>query len=288
MCGARPGLACRSVRSCRRWPRTCPSDLRPTGSGRFRRRSRCPCHGARRPLRRSGNGGLGARRRRLPGRRSGGGWCCWCLLGGASRRLRGGGGRRRTWCGGWCWCCGCRCRRDLLGGASRRLRCCGGGRRRARCRGGWSGTRRSLGCHLGRRTASDQAASGEAPGRRRSARRGSRFGRDRRGSGGRLFAVRSALLSGRLLRRRFLRRPRGLARWLGCRLLGLHWPTKSLAVRLAAGAVSLRVLDRGRVALHSHPERQAEVERLFVRQAELMCELVDTDLLRQRRLQPFQ
>jgi hypothetical protein len=41
------------------------------------------------------------------------------------------------------------------------------------------------------------------------------------------------------------------------------------------------------MALHAHPEGQAEVERLFVGQAELVSELVDPDLLRQRLLLPF-
>jgi hypothetical protein len=35
------------------------------------------------------------------------------------------------------------------------------------------------------------------------------------------------------------------------------------------------------MALHAHPEGQAEVESLLVGQPELMSELVDTDLLRQ-------
>jgi hypothetical protein len=87
----------------------------------------------------------------------------------------------------------------------------------------------------------------------------------------------------RLLRRCLLRR--GLLG--GCGLFGLDRPAETLTVGLAAGAVGLRVLDGGRVALHTHPEGQAEVERLLVRQAELMGKLVDPDLLRQRSLQPF-
>jgi hypothetical protein len=41
------------------------------------------------------------------------------------------------------------------------------------------------------------------------------------------------------------------------------------------------------MALDPHPEGQAQVKRLFIGQTELVCELVDADLLRQRLLLPF-
>ena len=143
---------------------------------------------------------------------------------------------------------------------------------------------------LGGRAAGDQSGpgaldrrGGRGPGRRgrglvadrrdriRAARRG-RVGR-RRGLGRDLLR-RGLLGGGGLLGRR-------------CRLLGLHGAAEALTVGLAAGAVGLRVLDGRRVALDAHPEGQAEVERLFVGQAELVGELVDPDLLRQRLLLPF-
>ena len=73
----------------------------------------------------------------------------------------------------------------------------------------------------------------------------------------------------------------------GGRLLGLHRAAEALPVSLPAGAVGLGVLDGRRMALDAHPEGQAEVECLFVGQSELMSELVDADLLRQRLLLPF-
>src|ERR1700730_16940281 len=41
------------------------------------------------------------------------------------------------------------------------------------------------------------------------------------------------------------------------------------------------------MALDAHSQGEAEVKGLFVGQAELVCELVDADLLRQRLLLPF-
>ena len=72
-----------------------------------------------------------------------------------------------------------------------------------------------------------------------------------------------------------------------CRLLGLHRAAEALPIGLPTGAVGLGVLDGRRVALDPHPEGQAQVERFFVGQAELVSELVDADLLRQRLLLPF-
>ncbi len=71
------------------------------------------------------------------------------------------------------------------------------------------------------------------------------------------------------------------------RLLWLHRATQTLTVCLPTGAVCLGVLDGRRVALYAHPQGQAEVERLLVGQTELVSELVDPDLLRQRLLLPF-
>ncbi len=58
---------------------------------------------------------------------------------------------------------------------------------------------------------------------------------------------------------------------------GLDVAAESLSVGLAPDAVGLRVLDARRVALDTDPERDAEVERLLVGEAELACELVDPD-----------
>ena len=71
------------------------------------------------------------------------------------------------------------------------------------------------------------------------------------------------------------------------RLLWLHRATQTLTVCLPTGAVCLGVLDGRRMALYTHPQGQAEVERLLVGQTELVSELVDPDLLRQRLLLPF-
>ncbi len=67
----------------------------------------------------------------------------------------------------------------------------------------------------------------------------------------------------------------------------MHRTTKTLTIGLSAGAVRLGVLDGRRVALDTHPQREAEVKSLFVGQAELMGQLVDADLLRQRLLLSF-
>ncbi len=58
-----------------------------------------------------------------------------------------------------------------------------------------------------------------------------------------------------------------------------HLATKSLGIGLAADAVGLRVLDRGRMALDPDAEGDAEIQRLFVGEPELTSELVDPDLL---------
>ena len=52
---------------------------------------------------------------------------------------------------------------------------------------------------------------------------------------------------------------------------------EAFTVGLAADAISLRVLDAGRMALDTDPERDAEVERLLIGEPELACELVDPD-----------
>jgi hypothetical protein len=70
-------------------------------------------------------------------------------------------------------------------------------------------------------------------------------------------------------------------------LFGLGGTNEALALGLPAYAVSLSVFDRGGVALYANAEFDAEVQCLFVRQAELACELVDADLLRQRSSNPF-
>ena len=182
-------------------------------------------------------------------------------------------------------------------------RCRGGAGRRGRCRrAGAVGAGRAAGAGaagrgrrrrlLGRRPAGDQPGPGALERRRRrragAARRHARrrqaaatgrpTGRDRAVSvGGRAAA---AALAARLL---------GGGGLLGRRrrLLGLDRTAQALTVGLPAGAVGLGVLDGRRVALHAHPEGQAEVERLLVGQSELVSELVDPDLLRQRLLLPF-
>ncbi len=58
---------------------------------------------------------------------------------------------------------------------------------------------------------------------------------------------------------------------------GLNVAAEAFTVGLAANAISLGVLDAGRVALDTDPERDAEVERLLVGEPELACKLVDPD-----------
>jgi hypothetical protein len=65
------------------------------------------------------------------------------------------------------------------------------------------------------------------------------------------------------------------------RLLGLHGATQSFTVGLAPGAVSLRVLDRRRVALHTDSEVDANVQGFLVGQPQLTGKLVDADFLGQ-------
>jgi hypothetical protein len=215
---------------------------------------------------------------------------------------RGSGGRRR--CRG---CrCGCRCYRNWpLGRRSRR----GTGRRSRRCRG-WSLGRRygrgdrsgwpwrhggGRGRLLGRRPTGDQSRTGALD--RRGRHRGRRahaagcLGLDRSDlrPGDRLQVGARRLgigwFGGHLLCCSLLRGRSLLGR---CdRLFGLHRTAKAFSIGLPAGAVGLGVLDGRRMALDSHAQGQAQVKRFFVGQTELMCELVDPDLLRQRLLLPF-
>src|SRR5690606_5146507 len=61
-------------------------------------------------------------------------------------------------------------------------------------------------------------------------------------------------------------------------LLGLDLPDEALALGLATDAIGLRLLDARGVRLDADPQREAEVERLLVRHAELLCELVHAHL----------
>ena len=61
-------------------------------------------------------------------------------------------------------------------------------------------------------------------------------------------------------------------------LFRLHVADEALALRLAADAVGLRVLDARGVRLDADPQAEGEVERLLVRHAELFGELVHTQL----------
>ncbi len=177
-------------------------------------------------------------------------------------------------------------RRRRSGGRGGRGVTQGCGRGGCRSPGRGRGRRRLLGC----RSTGDQPGAGPLDrrggvgscrpvtahgGRSRSVRR--RQVRPRLGLGGR---VRRDLLGGGLFGGGGL-----LGRW--GRLFGLNGAAQALTVSLPAGAVSLRVLDGRGVALDAHPQGQAQVERLFVGQSELVSELVDADLLRQRLLLPF-
>jgi len=77
----------------------------------------------------------------------------------------------------------------------------------------------------------------------------------------------------------------GRLRWRSstCGSLGslLGGAAKALTLGLAADAISLGVLDARRVALGLDAETDAEVQRLFVAEPELSCQLVNTDLPRQ-------
>jgi hypothetical protein len=86
---------------------------------------------------------------------------------------------------------------------------------------------------------------------------------------------------------RLLGRPRLLGRRLLGRLglLGGDVTAQALAIGLATGAVGLGVLDARGVALDADAERFAKVERFFVGESELSCELVDPDPLGQSLFQ---
>ncbi|CAA9211938.1 MAG: hypothetical protein AVDCRST_MAG76-134, partial [uncultured Acidimicrobiales bacterium] len=68
------------------------------------------------------------------------------------------------------------------------------------------------------------------------------------------------------------------------RLLRLHVAPEAELVCLPPNAVSLGVLDGARMALHADAEVDREVEGLLVREPELSCQLVHTDLLRRQVL----
>jgi hypothetical protein len=71
------------------------------------------------------------------------------------------------------------------------------------------------------------------------------------------------------------------------RLLGLLIPLQAFAFSLSTSAISLGLLDARGVSLHPDAQRVAEVDRLLVREAELLGELVDPDLSCHARGQPF-
>ena len=52
-----------------------------------------------------------------------------------------------------------------------------------------------------------------------------------------------------------------------CRLFGLDWADQPIALGLATNTVSLSLFDGRRVALHTDPELNAEIEGLFVGEA---------------------
>ncbi len=203
--------------------------------------------------------------------RSGSGWCDRRGRGRGPRDGRGGGGRS----------------------GRRRCRVLRPGHRSGRGGGGRCDPGRSCRCRqLGGGAAGDQTGSRALD--RRAAVRSSRRRRHRTGRVGVRIEGRHGIGNrpGGLGRRRRHLRGCGLLggrRLLGrgCRLLGLHRSAQALAVGLPPGAVSLGVLDGRRVTLDAHPQREAEVERLFVGQSELVGELIDADLLRQRLLLPF-
>jgi hypothetical protein len=74
---------------------------------------------------------------------------------------------------------------------------------------------------------------------------------------------------------------------LAGRLLRLDLTPQAVAVGLATDAVSLRVLDRRRVALDPDAQREAQVERFLVRETELACKLINPDLLGQLLTDPL-
>jgi hypothetical protein len=105
----------------------------------------------------------------------------------------------------------------------------------------------------------------------RRGRRGWRgLGRFRRGLSRRVGRFRSLLLRCRLLGRRLL---------YGLGLFRLHVAAQPLGVGLAANAISLWVFDARGMGFDAYPERDAQIEALFVRQSKLFGELVYPDLL---------
>ena len=79
------------------------------------------------------------------------------------------------------------------------------------------------------------------------------------------------------------RRRCGLLRSLGGLggLFRLDGATQSVGIGLASDSVGLCVLNRRRVALDPDTKAHGKINRLLVRQAQLSCQLVDADLLRQ-------
>jgi hypothetical protein len=79
----------------------------------------------------------------------------------------------------------------------------------------------------------------------------------------------------------------GLGSASGASLAGLRWflglnlAPEPLPIRLAANPVGLLVLDARRMTLDPNTEGYAKVKRFLVGQAELACQLVNPDLLRQ-------
>jgi len=61
--------------------------------------------------------------------------------------------------------------------------------------------------------------------------------------------------------------------------LGLFVADKTVAFRATSHTVGLRLDDRRRMALHIDAHDEAEVDGLFVGEAELFGELVDTHVL---------
>src|SRR5204862_1815750 len=70
-------------------------------------------------------------------------------------------------------------------------------------------------------------------------------------------------------------------------LFGLLVADQAVTLRATTDAIGLSLLDRRGMALHPDPERDGEVESLFVGEAELFGELMDPDLSCHVRVQPF-
>lgn len=164
-----------------------------------------------------------------------------------------------------------------------------GARRRRRAAVGTEVGRRSTQARSARRHRFDRGLNRR---RRRAGHRGGGGRRCRRARPGRqVGAGRGDTEVQRSGRRLFGARPRsaatsrgGPAGGGGRRLFGLNRPAQAVTVGLPADAVCLSVLDGGRVALHTNPELDTQVERFFIREPELSAELVDADLLRQLAL----